>query len=355
MSAPRILIASESFSLERGGAARVGRLTAYHAAAEGWNARLLALGDQAPISDFGLPSHTVAGSRLKFVLDCWMGALSSTHFVYNHLGIARAHCRVAQCHRPFAVWLHGFDAWGERMLGDYGRVARAADRLISVSDFTRRRGAERVPSVADAAVCWLATEEDDLPPQRREPHGPPTVLILSRIDSSEMQKGHVELIDAWPAVRQAVPDARLLIAGGGDGLGPLRTLAASSPAAAGIEFTGFVPQPAIAQVWSRAHVYAMPSRQEGFGLVYVEAMRQGVPVIASVHDAGQEVNVHGGTGYNVDLDRRGDLVEHLVGLLRDQSLARRMGDAGRARWREHFCRSAFLTRIRPILASFLDA
>jgi phosphatidylinositol alpha-1,6-mannosyltransferase len=353
--APRILIASESFSLERGGAARVGRLMAGFAVDQHWSARLLALGDPTPIGDLGLPSRTAAGSRVRFAADCWTGGLSATHFVYNHLGIARAHCRLPLLRRPFAIWLLGFDAWGDRMLGDYGRTAAAADQLISISEVTRRRGAERRPEVANAAVCWLATQEDELPPRRPAPAGPPTVLILSRIDRSEMQKGHLELIEAWPAVRAAVPDARLLIAGGGDGLDMLRALAASSPAAAGIEFLGFVSQPSVEEAWSRAHVYAMPSRQEGFGLVYIEAMRQGVPVLASVHDAGQEINAHGVTGYNVDLDRSGDLVEHLVALLTDFGTARRMGEAGQARWRQHFCRSAFFRRLRPILANFLDA
>jgi phosphatidylinositol alpha-1,6-mannosyltransferase len=353
--APRVVIAAESFSLERGGAARVARLTAGAAVAEGLDARLLALGDRTPVADFGLDSRTAAGSRARFVLECRAGAFTTTHFLYNHLGIGRAHWRRSVLRRPYAVWLHGVDAWGNRMLSDYGRVAKDANQLIAVSQHTRRRAAERVPAVAEAAVCWLATEEDDLPPQRPDPDGPPTVLILSRIDRSEMQKGHIELIQAWPAVRAAVPDARLLIAGGGDGLDSLRTLAASSPAAAGIEFLGFVSQSTIDDVWSRAHVYAMPSRQEGFGLVYVEAMRQGLSVIASVHDAGQEVNAHGVTGYNVDLDRRGDLVDHLVVLLKDQDLGRRMGDAAQLRWREHFRRSAFLNRIRPVLSRFLDA
>lgn len=348
-----VLLASESFSLERGGAARVARLTAGAARSEGWNARLLALGDRVPAADFGFPSWTAAGSRVRFVIAAWAEIARARHVIYNHLGIARVHPRVPGLRRPHAVWLHGVDAWGSRMHGDYGRVARAADRLIAVSAFTRERGAERVPAVANAAVCWLATEDDEPAPERPAPQGPPTVLILSRIDRSEMQKGHLELIEAWPAVRAAVPEARLLIAGGGDGLESLRRLAAASPASAGIEFMGFVPQSAIDTAWRQAHVYAMPSRQEGFGLVYIEAMRQGLPVIASVHDAGREVNAHGVTGYNVDLARRDDLADHLIGLLQDPAAAAQMGAAGRVRWRTHFRRSAFLERVRPILADFL--
>jgi phosphatidylinositol alpha-1,6-mannosyltransferase len=93
----------------------------------------------------------------------------------------------------------------------------------------------------------------------------------------------------------------------------------------------------------------MPSRGEGFGLTYIEAMRWGIPVIASVHDAGQEVNVHGETGLNVSLDSPTALRDALVELLRDRNLARSMGANGQRRWREHFCYSAFRKRFAPEL------
>jgi phosphatidylinositol alpha-1,6-mannosyltransferase len=87
-------------------------------------------------------------------------------------------------------------------------------------------------------------------------------------------------------------------------------------------------------------------------LVYVEAMRYGLPVIASLHDAGQEVNVHGVTGLNVNLDRDGELADALIELLRAPDQLQRMGTAGQQRWSTHFCRSAFERRLRPILEDF---
>ncbi len=352
---PKLLVASESFSLERGGAARVGRLLARVVADLGLDAQLLALGDREPIQDFGLPSLTAAGSRNAFAFRCWSGAIARSHFIYNHVGIARAHCVLPMLRRPYAVWMLGYDVWTGRMHGDYGRKIEDADLLLSISDFTRRRAAELEPSAERAKVCWLATEEDDVPATSGKFDRPPTVLILSRIDASEMRKGHVELIDCWPRVMAAIPDARLLIAGGGNGLDILRAQARASSAASNIEFTDFLTQSQMEALWSQAHVFAMPSRQEGFGLVYIEAMRYGVPVIASVHDAGQEVNHHGVTGYNVDLERDGDLEHHIVTLLGNRALSRQFGQNGRDCWREHFCFSAFRRRIQPILAEFLNA
>jgi phosphatidylinositol alpha-1,6-mannosyltransferase len=106
-------------------------------------------------------------------------------------------------------------------------------------------------------------------------------------------------------------------------------------------------------VWTECNVFAMPSRGEGFGLVYIEAMRHGLPVIASVHDAAPEVNLDGVTGYNVNLDRPDELGDRVIHLLRDEDSAARMGDAGRRRWAEHFRYSAFRDRFLPILTDFL--
>lgn len=168
-------------------------------------------------------------------------------------------------------------------------------------------------------------------------------------------KGHAELIECWPSVIARVPNARLLVVGGGKGRADLEAAAAQSPASGQIEFTGFVPEAEIGRIWNRAHLLVMPSRQEGFGMVYIEAMRRGLPVIASRHDAGQEVNVDGETGFNVDLDRPGELADRIARLLGNDALCAAMGAAGRRRWRTHFRYSAFRSRLSQHLARFLQA
>ncbi len=352
---PKLLVAAESFSLVRGGIARVGRLLARLAADVGLEADLLALSDPEPTTDFGLPARTAAGGRAGFAFRCWTGGVTRSHFMYNHVGIARAHCSMPMLDRPYALWIYGIEAWSARMHGDYGRSVEEASLLLSITDFTRRRAAELLPSVQRAKVCWLATEEDEVPKEQSDCGGPPTVLILSRVDASEMYKGHFELIDCWPSVMAAIPNARLLIAGGGDGLGILRLRARASAAASNIEFTGVLPQDQIDALWSQANVFAMPSRGEGFGLVYIEAMRRGVPVIASTHDAGQEINLHGVTGYNADLDQEDDLARRIIELLSDKARARQFGENGREHWRANFCFSAFRDRMEPIMTEFLAA
>jgi phosphatidylinositol alpha-1,6-mannosyltransferase len=82
-------------------------------------------------------------------------------------------------------------------------------------------------------------------------------------------------------------------------------------------------------------------------------MRQGVPVIATRHDAGQEVNVDGVTGFNVDLDHPCELSDRLIQLLNFPRLAAEMGQRGREHWQRHFPFSAFESRLVPILNEFV--
>src|SRR5262249_47814736 len=140
----------------------------------------------------------------------------------------------------------------------------------------------------------------------------------------------------------------------GSDLAAVRAHAARSRAVRHIDLRGFVAECDVEQLWAQATVFAMPSRGEGFGLVYVEAMRHGIPVIASVHDAAPEINVDGETGYNVDLARPHELAERLVHLLRDRDWSARLGANGRQRWERHFRFSAFRDRFLPLVAELLN-
>jgi glycosyltransferase involved in cell wall biosynthesis len=82
-------------------------------------------------------------------------------------------------------------------------------------------------------------------------------------------------------------------------------------------------------------------------------MRHGLPVIASKQDAGQEINVDGQTGFNIDLTRPAELPDRLIRLLSDPGLAATLGANGRRRWAEYFRYSAFERRFSHILTNSL--
>jgi phosphatidylinositol alpha-1,6-mannosyltransferase len=176
-------------------------------------------------------------------------------------------------------------------------------------------------------------------------------VILGRLDEGGGYKGHCELIEAWPEVVRRIPEACLTIVGDGPGRDVIEGLARASAARERIALTGLVPERELHEILSRCSALAMPSRGEGFGLAYAEAMRHGVPVIASVHDAAREVNADRVSGFNVDLDQPGELSGRIVELLAQPALARVLSLGARQRWHDHMRYTRFAERFRPIVRS----
>jgi phosphatidyl-myo-inositol dimannoside synthase len=348
----RIFLGATLLEVGSGGIAAVARMTARALVDAGARVDLLSYLDQEPINVSSVQAHLAQGSKVKYLLKANRFVLANQFAVYDSIGAARAHPRAFRMLRPYATWIFGIDAW-YGMSTARRRTLEASDLVLASSAFTLSKFESLHWGLPKAKVCWLSTENDDEPSKPPLFQGAPQVLILGRIDKGEYYKGHHELIAAWPKVVAAIPEARLVIAGGGSGLDAIKSLASSSPVAPQIDVLGFVPEADIAALWQSAHVFAMPSRNEGFGLVYAEAMRYGLPVIASVHDAGNEVNADGVTGFNVDLDRADDLTEKLIFLLEEPDKARAMGQAGRQRWREHFRYSAFARRFRQSLTGYI--
>jgi phosphatidyl-myo-inositol dimannoside synthase len=347
----RLCIAAQYLSGGSGGIARVARLTAKVAHEAGYSVSALAAAEKTPVADLPVPVRNFGGNRLEFVLACQREAMRTPHFIYDFAGTARAHFPVPALSRPYAVWVCGIEVW-EQFRTPLRRVIEGADTIYAISDYTKARANALHGCFGRSEVCWLATYEDEAAPMSAERHdGPPTVLIMSRI-AEDRYKGHEVLIAAWPSVVSKIKDARLVIAGGGVRLGEVRALAMASPAAANIDVLGFVPEADLEQIWQRATLFAMPSLGEGFGLVYIEAMRHGLPVIGSIHDAAPEVNLDGVTGYNVDVARPDDVIERLLAILGNRDHAAALGQAGLERWREHFAYSKFKSRFTPMLNKF---
>jgi phosphatidylinositol alpha-1,6-mannosyltransferase len=92
-----------------------------------------------------------------------------------------------------------------------------------------------------------------------------------------------------------------------------------------VRFLGGVSDRELGRLYRSAGVFAMPSRQEGFGLVYAEAMWHGLPCIGSTLDAASEVITDGATGRLVPYGGVEPLADAIIELLSNRGLAERMG------------------------------
>lgn len=306
------------------------------------------------------PSHS---SELTFAIQLsYARALLATQLgdrpswiLFDHLGIARPQVLVpAPLRSPYAIFLHSLEVW--RPLPPHRKRALLnAEFLIANSHYTADRARATHPDLPAIHVCHLALDEQ-APPDAGEVDrellgriGDRSVLLVGRMVSAERHKGHDELLEVWSEVVARMPPAQLVIAGQGDDLPRYQKKARDLGIDRSVVFAGRVTEATLHALYQRVAAFAMPSRAEGFGLVYLEAMSHRLPVLASTADAATEIVVDGETGFLIDPNNRPALVDRLVRLLENASLRERLGNAGYARWQAQFSYNRFQTRLEEIL------
>lgn len=246
---------------------------------------------------------------------------------------------------PVIGWIYGIEAW--KPLSPLRRRGLGrADKLLYISEHSRLRAFESNAWLQEipGEVCHLSLRPDsELGPVPSLDEGKavsPYALAVGRMSSGERYKGHEELIRVWPEVSRVRPDLRLVIVGGGDDCARLEGLA--KQLSAHVEFRGLVSDGERDRLLAECRCFCLPSRGEGFGLVYLEAMQLGKPVLAGNSDAGREIVIDGVTGRTVDpLDS--ETLRHAILDVCGPN-ADRMGVEGRRRFETHFTFGAFRRR-----------
>ncbi|MCQ0022414.1 glycosyltransferase family 4 protein [Streptomyces somaliensis DSM 40738] len=288
----------------------------------------------------------------------WFGAAAPLGLMAPALRRAGARRLVATTHGHEAGWAR---LPASRQL--LRRVGEGTDTITYLGEYTRSRIAAALTPEAAARMVRLPPGVDektfhpgsggDAVRARLGLSDRPVVVCVSRLVP---RKGQDTLIRAMPAVLAAVPDAVLLIVGGGPYAKDLRRLARGTGVADAVRFTGPVPWEELPAHYGAGDVFAMPCRTrrggldvEGLGIVYLEASATGLPVVAGDSGGAPDAVLDGETGWVVRGGCPGETAERIVPLLRDPELRRRMGERGR-RWVEEKWRWDLLAeRLRALL------
>jgi len=248
------------------------------------------------------------------------------------------------------------------------RIGDGVDVVTYLSEYQRTRiGAVLSPQAA-ARMAQLSpgVDTDRFRPEHRlspevaqirRRHGltdRPVAVCISRLVA---RKGQDTLIRAWPAVKRAVPDAALLIVGGGPYRKDLERIARETGIERDVVFTGSVPWEQLPYYFAAGDVFAMPCRTrragldvEGLGIVYLEASATGLPVVAGDSGGAPDAVVEGETGYIVDGRSTEQTAQRVADLLTDPQLSAKLGASGRAWVEQRWQWSTIRARFRALLA-----
>jgi glycosyltransferase involved in cell wall biosynthesis len=139
---------------------------------------------------------------------------------------------------------------------------------------------------------------------------------VCRLAETECYKGYDQIIKAMPEIMRSVPNARYLLVGKGPDRPRIEKLIADAGVQDAVILAGFVPDEELADHYNLCDIFAMPSRAEGFGIVYLEALACGKPVLAGNKDGSRDALGDGELGLLVDPDNTVKIAAEIIRVLR---------------------------------------
>ncbi|HLW78077.1 MAG TPA: glycosyltransferase family 4 protein [Terriglobia bacterium] len=306
-------------------------------------------GREYPATGFGRSKARLVAHTLGLVRGSSVAYLGHNNFapVGVLLGAVNAELR-------FCVATHGFEVWQplkawERLALQVAAGVTAPSRstfdcLVELQGLNPRR-VTLLPHCLDPGFA------DSVRPGAGSSSvtEPGLVLTVGRLLEREPGKGVDVIIRALPLVIRAAPQTTFVVVGDGDLRPALESLAVSTGVSERVRFVGSVSDAELRDWYRKADVFVMPSRQEGFGIVFLEAMAFGVPVIGGAVGGTPDIISDGVTGYLVEYGDTGALADRLVRLLGDPEQRRRMSVAAREHVAKNYTFDLFRNRLRRLL------
>lgn len=238
--------------------------------------------------------------------------------------MARAFLRI-----PMLLVIHGIDAWQPHENAAVRLSLKYFTGVISVSRVTLERfiswsginpaRVHLLPNCVELDRYGLGPKSGELA-RRLGVEGNTILMTVGRLSTVERYKGFDEIIEVVSDVAEKIPSLVYLICGEGPDRERLQNKANALGVGSRVLFAGFIPEEQKADYYRLADAYVMPSRGEGFGIVFLEAMACGIPVLGSRVDGSREALMDGKLGLLVNPSDRNELISGIV-----QTLARPRG------------------------------
>ena len=236
---------------------------------------------------------------------------------------------------PFVVSVHVLDVFSAvhagRRSGQWCRLIsqrayRTSRRVICISERVRERLLEQMGRSCRTSVTYNGVDPELFSPGDERASDDPLILCVGNLLPI---KGHELLIRAVASLAAEFPALSLDVVGGGPEQPRLQALSRELLVAERVRFLGRQSRRQVALAMRQCTLFALPSRYEGLGCVYLEAMSAGKPVIGCRGQGIAEIIQHGSNGFLVGPDNERELTLAIAMLLRDEPRRRSLGAAAR--------------------------
>jgi len=276
--------------------------------------------------------------RLSFILKSVSMVKKPGIIILSHINLALVGLIIKLLRPDCDIWLfaHGIEVW--RPLSFLKRMLlKKCSKVICVSSYTRQQ--VLAWHKVKPEICHVLNNSLDpflqQPTEFKKPQylleryklsaGQPVILTLSRLASTELYKGHDSVIRAVGRLKEEFPDIKYIIAGQCDEEEELRVreLIAKEGLTDHVILSGFLDEAELPDHFLLADAFVLPSKKEGFGLVFIEALACGLPVICGDSDGSIDAIRNGALGSAINADDESELDTCIAGYLRTPLTAER--------------------------------
>ncbi|MEQ8754749.1 MAG: glycosyltransferase family 4 protein [Coleofasciculus sp. G1-WW12-02] len=245
--------------------------------------------------------------------------------ISTHINYAIA-CYILQRINGVPYWFiaHGTEVWSTQ-IKSHKLVLQGAEKVIAVSEYTRERlikeqniDTDKIHilfNTFDAKQFQIKSKPTYLLQRYNITPNQPIILTVARLGRMAKHKGYDQILHALVKIRQHIPNVHYILAGKGDDRPRIQTLITSLNLDDCVTLPGFLTDEELCDHYNLCDVFAMPSQGEGFGIVFLEALACGKPVLAGNQDGSVQPLVSGELGCLVDPNDVEDIATKLIEIL----------------------------------------
>jgi len=303
---------------------------------ENFNAELLSIYDNDKDIQSNLKFTTLNNNKLMSFQYILKNYKNYNTFIFAHINLA-----------PLAIFLkllnpnakiyfctHGIEIW--KKLPIYTEWIMNKSTILTVSNFSKKQLIKYNKALKDIKLFPNCIKHNELSKILDNPYKKNEFNILSvtRLSEGEKLKGIDTMIKTIPLLKEKIPNLKYSVIGKGEDLIRLKKLAKDLNVENYISFLGFVDD--INAYYQHCDVFSLPSKKEGFGIVYLEAMQYKKPVIGVNYGGPTDVIQDGKTGYLCEYDDVECIAEKVTTLYVDKNLKEQLGLAGYEHFNKNF-------------------